>query len=98
MSQPMSARSPHKWRPYIPTGAQIRVAETSCCGEYEFCSEGGQYFILRNLAGEHEETARGVYADTRETWSELVAEHAARCPRRRSSRSEFAAKDPRTEP
>jgi uncharacterized protein YutD len=36
-----------------------RVHEASCCGLFEWCSEGGQYFVLRHVDGRYEEARRG---------------------------------------
>lgn len=69
----------HKWEPHIPR-CPTRVHETSCCGEYEWASEGGEYLILRWTGnGEtQEETGRGVYAAARAVWSELATQHRHR--------------------
>jgi hypothetical protein len=66
------------WEPYRARGP-LRVRETSCCGSYELCSEGGQYFVLRFVEGRHEEAGRGRYGEARQVWVRLVREH--RCPR-----------------
>jgi hypothetical protein len=65
------------WEPYVPYGPRpVRVVETSCCGEFEWCCEGGQFLILRHTE-EHgyEETARGRHAPARSAWAALVAAH-----------------------
>ncbi|SEN89850.1 hypothetical protein SAMN05660976_08560 [Nonomuraea pusilla] len=65
-----------EWFPYIPRGS-LRVRETSCCGEYEWCCEGGQYFVLRKDGPGHEETRRGTRAQIRELWDDLMLAHAS---------------------
>ncbi|NRQ40063.1 hypothetical protein HII36_50805 [Nonomuraea sp. NN258] len=70
-----------KWEPHHARGSQTRVHETSCCGAYEWCAEGGQYFVLRHVAGRWEETGRGVYAAARQVWDHLLARHPQRCRR-----------------
>ncbi len=73
----------YHWEPYIQRSPRLRVIRTSCCGEYELASEGGQYFVLRPADnGAHEETARGLYAHTVEVWKVLVSQH--RCSMRAS--------------
>jgi hypothetical protein len=67
-----------EWSPYQSRGP-LRVRETSCCGLFELCSEGGQYFVLRYADGRYEETGRGLHTQAREAWDRLVREH--RCPR-----------------
>ncbi|MGP3921408.1 hypothetical protein [Nonomuraea sp. 10N515B] len=54
----------------------MRVVATSCCGEYELCSEGGQYFVLRAAGDSHEETARGRFAQAAHVWEVLAAQHS----------------------
>lgn len=67
------------WEVHVPRGSRpIRVTETSCCAAYEWCSEGGQYFILRDAGDGYEETGRGIFAHAREVWDELTAEHSQR--------------------
>ncbi|WP_143591292.1 hypothetical protein [Thermoactinospora rubra] len=63
------------WEPYQPNGGVLRVRENSPYFEYEFCCEGGQYFLLRYANGRYFEAARGRYADTYELWRELAFKH-----------------------
>jgi hypothetical protein len=64
-----------EWRLYISHG-RARIAETSCCGAYEWACEGGEYLVLRpRKGGGHEEAGRGRYVDARLVWNELVIEH-----------------------
>ncbi|MFG1709259.1 hypothetical protein ACFLIM_39315 [Nonomuraea sp. M3C6] len=67
----------YDWEPHIPRAPRLRVDETSCCGEYELASEGGEYFVLRWTGdGEkQEETARGVFARAYAVWHDLAAGH-----------------------
>lgn len=67
------------WEPHVPR-AVTRVLQTSCCGEYEWCCEGGMYLVLRgDRDGGHQEAGRsGLYAAAREVWDELVLEHKGR--------------------
>ncbi len=72
----------HPWEPHVVYG-RTRVLETSCCGEYEWCCEGGLYVVLRDdRNGGHQETGRGVHADARAVWDELVLEHRSRHKRK----------------
>ncbi|MGP3959733.1 hypothetical protein ACTWPT_27350 [Nonomuraea sp. 3N208] len=65
-----------KWEPYVPRCPRPRVRKTSCCCEYELCSEGGQYFVLRQTAdGGYEETARGLYSHAEKVFAELASQH-----------------------
>jgi hypothetical protein len=66
------------WEPYIPRCTRVRVVAISCCDEYEFCSEGGQYLIRRLTGDGHEETARGRHAHTRDVWTRLASNHRHR--------------------
>jgi hypothetical protein len=64
------------WELYRSRGL-LRVRETSCCGLYEWASEGGVFFVLRYVKGVgYQETGRGRYRDAREVWARLIAEHA----------------------
>jgi hypothetical protein len=67
------------WEPHIPR-AVTRVLQTSCCGEYEWCCEGGLFVVLRSdRQGGHQETGRdSLYAPARAVWDELVMEHRGR--------------------
>lgn len=75
-----------RWEPYLrPRKDHIRVTETSCCGVYEWASQGGQFLILRAVkSGGYEEAGRGRYKDARELWLMLIAvfkeEHVCRNP------------------
>ncbi|GAA3251166.1 hypothetical protein GCM10020216_084450 [Nonomuraea helvata] len=64
-----------EWTPYTPSGANLRVGHTSCCGRYELASEGGQYVVLRRAADGYEETRRGRYRAAVTVYVALVAEH-----------------------
>ncbi|GGP05438.1 hypothetical protein GCM10012278_24970 [Nonomuraea glycinis] len=63
------------WEPYLrPRGDHIRIKETSCCGVYEWASQGGQFFVLRAVYPEgYEEAGRGCYKHAREVWVMLIA-------------------------
>jgi hypothetical protein len=65
----------HHWEPYIPRSPRLRVHRTSCCGEYELGSEGGQYFVLRRNGDGYDETGRGRQARAAELWLELADGH-----------------------
>jgi hypothetical protein len=68
----------HAWEPYVSHGRE-RVIQTSCCGAYEWVCAGGQYLVLRAVkSGGHEEAGRGLYADARQVWDELIMEHRGR--------------------
>lgn len=54
-----------RWERYQPNGARLRVYEKSPIG-YEWCSEGGLFFVLRHNG--HEEAGRGLYAAARRVW------------------------------
>ncbi|TMR89126.1 hypothetical protein [Nonomuraea basaltis] len=73
----------YRWGPYIPRCLRPRVCKTSCCGEFELASEGGQYLVLRPTGdGGYEETARGLYARAAQAYADLAFRH--RCGRRAS--------------
>lgn len=65
-----------RWEPYLrPRNDHIRITETSCCGAYEWASQGGQFFVLRAAESEgYEEAGRGRYTHAREIWMMLIAE------------------------
>ncbi|UBU13481.1 hypothetical protein [Nonomuraea gerenzanensis] len=65
------------WEPHVPTSARrVRVTETSCCGEYEWCCEARRFFVLRHVEGVgYEETGRGRYPEARQVWIALVTAH-----------------------
>ncbi|MEO3884356.1 hypothetical protein [Nonomuraea sp. B5E05] len=63
------------WEPYAPRTPRLRVHETSCCGEYDLASEGGQYFVLRWNGDHYEETSRGRYGHAVKVWLEVTATH-----------------------
>lgn len=76
----------YQWRPYIQRSPRMRVVATSCCGKFELCSEGGQYFVLRPAGDGHEETARGRFARAARVWEVLASQHSCaeyEPPRRR---------------
>lgn len=65
------------WEPHIRRSPRpVRVTEHSCCNVYEWCSEAGQYFVLRRAGDGYEETGRGIYASARQVWQVLIEEHA----------------------
>lgn len=68
------------WEPYLrPRGDHIRIKETSCCGVYEWASQGGQFFVLRAAYPEgYEEAGRGCYKQAREVWVMLIADFKKR--------------------
>ncbi|MGP3914279.1 hypothetical protein [Nonomuraea sp. 10N515B] len=70
------------WEPHVPRSPRSRVTEQSCCAAYEWCSEGGQYVILRPAGDGYEETGRGIYARARQVWNELLEQHAESHKRR----------------
>ncbi|WP_219527101.1 hypothetical protein [Nonomuraea guangzhouensis] len=73
------------WEPYQRAkGERLRVTETSCCGEYEWACQGGEFLILRYNGSGYEETGRGRYA-ARKVWEHLVQAHKVRATRRRAS-------------
>ncbi|GAB2955978.1 hypothetical protein ACFMQL_00680 [Nonomuraea fastidiosa] len=67
----------YHWEPHIPcSNRPVRVTETSCCGEYEWCCEAGQFFVLRHTDDNgYEETGRGRYLQARQVWNSLVKAH-----------------------
>ena len=62
------------WVPFEPTST-VRVRETSCCGQYEWASQGGVFFVLQRTADGLLETSRGQYRSARQEWDRLVEEH-----------------------
>ncbi|NUW33415.1 hypothetical protein HTZ77_18550 [Nonomuraea sp. SMC257] len=63
------------WEPYRPHGARLRVLRTMPGGEYEFCGEGGRYFILhRDRRGRYEEAGRGLYRQAWKLWLSIGGE------------------------
>lgn len=64
-----------QWEPFVPRCPKVRVRETSCCGEFELCCEGGQYVVLRQTDNGYEETGRGSRVRTLAVWHELIARH-----------------------
>ncbi len=65
-----------EWVPYKPTGGKLRVTHTSCCGRYEFASEGGHFFVLRPIADDcYEETGRGLYRQALDAYIALAERH-----------------------
>lgn len=64
------------WTPYVSVGT-LRVFRTSFGGQYEFCSEGGRYFVLaRSTSGPRVESPRGTYRQALEIWVALVGDQA----------------------
>ncbi|MGW2154645.1 hypothetical protein [Nonomuraea sp. NPDC001699] len=72
------------WTPHVPYGPRpVRVREISCCGEYEWCCEAGQFLIRRHSEENgYEETARGRHATARLVWATLLAGHRHGQPKR----------------
>src|SRR5690606_19756409 len=60
-----------RWKPYVQYG-MLRVRETSCCGEYEWCCEGGLYVVPRRDGGTYEATPRSRCAGARAAWEALI--------------------------
>lgn len=72
----MQDQQERKWEPYTSRGARLRIHDTSCCGEYDLGSAGGEYFVLRRTAdGGYEETGRGRYGLAIRVWAELTEAH-----------------------
>ncbi|MEV6150365.1 hypothetical protein AB0L53_08485 [Nonomuraea sp. NPDC052129] len=72
------------WEPYQRAESErLRVTETSCCGEYEWACQGGEFLILRYNGSGYEETGRGRYAKARQVWERLVQAHKLRVPKHR---------------
>ncbi|MEV0613826.1 hypothetical protein AB0I81_10930 [Nonomuraea sp. NPDC050404] len=67
----------YEWTPHVRSSSrQVRVTETSCCGEYEWCCEAGKFFVLRHTESiGYEETGRGRYSTARLVWAALVIAH-----------------------
>ncbi|MFC5822482.1 hypothetical protein [Nonomuraea insulae] len=67
----------YAWEPHVPSSSRpVRVMETSCCGEYEWCCEAGLFFVLRHTKRNgYEETGRGRHATARLVWAALVSTH-----------------------
>lgn len=63
------------WTPYVSVGT-LRVFRTSFGGQYEFCSEGGRYFVLTKLERRRLESPRGTYRQALEIWVALVGDQA----------------------
>jgi hypothetical protein len=70
----------HTWEPHIWQGTRLRIHDTSCCGEYQLASEGGEFFVRRQAGNEYEETARGRYGRAVTAWLDLSAEHEHKAP------------------
>jgi hypothetical protein len=66
----------YEWEPHAPRAPQLRIYATSCCGEYELASEGGEYFVLRPANDGYEETARGRFSRAAQLWNVLTSEHS----------------------
>ncbi|MGI5268429.1 hypothetical protein ACQEUU_04705 [Nonomuraea sp. CA-218870] len=74
-----------EWEPYVQYGMLLRMRETSCCGEYEWCCEGGLYFVRRNGDG-YETTPRSRYAQARPVWEGLIRNHRHTSQRQRDGK------------
>ncbi|GAA1769800.1 hypothetical protein GCM10009734_92970 [Nonomuraea bangladeshensis] len=82
----MSTDQDLTWILYAPrTPAPPKIRATSCCGEYELASEGGQYFVLRPAGDGHEETGRGTYAHAAALYTHLAEQHRCSFLRRGGS-------------
>ncbi|MBT2232781.1 hypothetical protein [Nonomuraea sp. NEAU-A123] len=68
---------PFRWVPYRTVGSQLRVSHTSCCGLWEWASEGGQFFVLRRTGDCYEETGRGLYRQALDIYIALAEAHHA---------------------
>jgi hypothetical protein len=66
-----------RWEPYRTVGSLLRVSHISCCGLYEWASEGGQFFVLRRIGDRYEETGRGLYRQARAVYIALAEHHRA---------------------
>lgn len=62
------------WVPYHRRDS-VRISETSCCGIYEWASQGGIFFVLKRTSDGYLETARGRYRFARQEWMRLLEEH-----------------------
>lgn len=62
------------WIPYQRKDP-VRISETSCCGVYEWASQGGVFFVLQRTGDGYLETARGRYRFARQEWIRLLDEH-----------------------
>ncbi|TDC11384.1 hypothetical protein E1267_00055 [Nonomuraea longispora] len=83
---PPEVTTMHTWESHTPRGSRLRIHETSCCGEYELASEGGEYFVLRwTKNSAYEETSRGIYGRAAQAWRALAEAHV--CSRRTSGSS-----------
>ncbi|MEU8403847.1 hypothetical protein AB0C28_52475 [Nonomuraea sp. NPDC048892] len=71
-----------KWEPHRTVGSLLRVSHTSCCGLYEWASEGGQFFVLRRTGDRYEETGRGLYRQALDIYIALAEAHQAQHLRR----------------
>jgi hypothetical protein len=75
--------STFEWVPYTPVGSMLRVSHTSCCGRFEWASEGGRFFVLRPADdGGYEETGRGRYRQALDVYIALAERHRAEHLRR----------------
>ncbi|GAA1728018.1 hypothetical protein GCM10009734_36240 [Nonomuraea bangladeshensis] len=64
-----------EWEPYVQRGGTLRVQQTSCCGEYEWCCESGLYFVLRRSGEGYEATRRRRHAEAWPVWEALIRNH-----------------------
>jgi hypothetical protein len=80
--QPQTLEPAFRWEPYRTVGSQLRVSHTSCCGLWEWASEGGQFFVLRHTGDRYEETGRGLYRQALDIYIALAEAHHAEHLRR----------------
>lgn len=66
--------SGQSWVPFEPVGT-VRIRETSCCGIYEWASQGGIFFVLQRTVDGSLEIGRGQYRFARQEWDRLLQEH-----------------------
>lgn len=75
--EPEQDKSAFKWESYRTVGGPLRVSHTSCCGRYEWASEGGQFFVLCRTGDSYEETGRGLYRQALNIYIALAEAHHA---------------------
>jgi hypothetical protein len=81
--EPTREEPAFEWVRYEPVGSLLRVSRTSCCGRFEWASEGGHFFVLRSTDdGGYEETGRGLYRQAIDVYVTLAEHHRAEHLRR----------------